>query len=574
MVDVTDTQRRGLSRRARLYLAVIAATTVGLVAPAVSSATTISEFSAGISAGAGVEGIAPGPDGNLWFTEEGKHQVGRITPAGVITEFSTGISGGTGEITAGPDHKLWFSEFSANKIGTITPSGVVTEFSLPASSEPIGITAGPDGNVWFVERGTSMIGRITPSGTITEFPTPTASAEPEGIALGPDGNLWFTERGINRIGRMTPAGASTDFSAGITPGGDVSAITAGPDGNVWFTEPTTQRIGRITPAGVVTEFPVGLGTNGVAAGPDGNLWYTTYGAENAIGRITPAGVATTFSGLSSSGGGIAAGPDGNLWFTEYEANKIGRATVDGPLAITGLASAIMPTSATLAGSIDPRGASVPTSYHFDYGTTTAYGQSTPSQTLLGGSPNTVTATLSGLTPSTVYHYRLVASNATGMSAGADQSLTTAAAPAAKLPPVAPVITKAAQSRVTWRAGNKLAQISRSKHRKTPVGTTFSFSLNEQAAVSFSFTERIGGRKVKGKCVAQSRKNRRRHACKRTVTAARLSFAGHAGINKVAFQGRISRSKKLAPGRYTLVITATNSAGQKSAPQTLTFTIVR
>jgi hypothetical protein len=69
------------------------------------------------------------------------------------------------------------------------------------------------------------------------------------------------------------------------------------------------------------------------------------------------------------------------------------------------------------------------------------------------------------------------------------------------------------------------------------------------------------------------------ACKRTVTAGTLSFTGHSGMNRVVFQGRISRANKLKPGRYTLVITATNtagqtSAGQTSAPQKLSFTIVK
>jgi hypothetical protein len=59
-----------------------------------------------------------------------------------------------------------------------------------------------------------------------------------------------------------------------------------------------------------------------------------------------------------------------------------------------------------------------------------------------------------------------------------------------------------------------------------------------------------------------------------VTAGTLTFAGHSGTNKVVFQGSISRSKKLNPGRYTLVIVAMNSAGQRSAPRKLSFTIVK
>jgi hypothetical protein len=139
-----------------------------------------------------------------------------------------------------------------------------------------------------------------------------------------------------------------------------------------------------------------------------------------------------------------------------------------------------------------------------------------------------------------------------------------------LSPVPPTISSVHQSHSIWREGSKLAQISAKK--KPPVGTTFSFSLNEPAAISFSFTQLVR-RKVKGKCVAHTKKNRRRPACKRSVTAGALSFTGHSGTNKVKFQGRISGAKKLKPGRYTLVIRASNSVGY-SSPRSLIFTIVK
>ena len=60
----------------------------------------------------------------------------------------------------------------------------------------------------------------------------------------------------------------------------------------------------------------------------------------------------------------------------------------------------------------------------------------------------------------------------------------------------------------------------------------------------------------------------------TVTQGTLSFPGHAGLNKVVFQGRISPSKRLGLGAYALGITATNSVGERSSPRSLNFTIVK
>ena len=227
-----------------------------------------------------------------------------------ITEFRTPPNSEPFGMTAGPDGNLWFLEIAANKVGRLTPAGQLTEFPLPPAQHSSmtmlnAITAGPDGNLWFTEEDASKIGRITPAGQLTEFAVP----NPLWITAGPDGNLWFTEGG--HIGRITPTGQITLFSE---PGGPVS-ITAGRDGNLWFTEDEGNQIGRITPTGQLTEFPLPTHVSPwmIVAGPDGNLWFTEIDASQ-IGRITPNGQITEFSLPSNSNNawGITAGPDGNL----------------------------------------------------------------------------------------------------------------------------------------------------------------------------------------------------------------------------------------------------------------------
>ncbi len=51
----------------------------------------------------GAEGIAAGPDGNLWFTEPFAKAIGRVTPGGQITEFPVSSGNAPDEIAAGPD---------------------------------------------------------------------------------------------------------------------------------------------------------------------------------------------------------------------------------------------------------------------------------------------------------------------------------------------------------------------------------------------------------------------------------------------------------------------------------------
>jgi hypothetical protein len=93
-----------------------------------------------------------------------------------------------------------------------------------------------------------------------------------------------------------------------------------------------------------------------------------------------------------------------------------------PTATTGSAVATTTTSEALVGTVNPNGTG--TRYHFQYGTTTAYGATTPSITAgVGVSPVQGTVALNGLTPGTVYHYRIVAVSSAGTVDGTDATFT-------------------------------------------------------------------------------------------------------------------------------------------------------
>jgi hypothetical protein len=161
-----------------------------------------------------------------------------------------------------------------------------------------------------------------------------------------------------------------------------------------------------------------------------------------------------------------------------------------------------------------------------------------------------------------------------VTATASSSAVTVSAAPTILPilaPARPVITSLRQSASRWRRGSKLARVS--ARRRAPVGTIFSLTLSVASTLSFRFTQEVDGRKVSGRCVAKSKRNSRHKVCRRTVTRGALSFGGHAGTDKLAFQGRLSAHKRLRPGRYTLTVIATNTAGLRSLPRSLRFTIV-
>jgi streptogramin lyase len=71
--------------RQRWFVTAILAVSVSLLAH-VALGQLITEFPVP-TASSGVLGITAAPDGNLWFTEQSANKLGRITLAGVITEF-------------------------------------------------------------------------------------------------------------------------------------------------------------------------------------------------------------------------------------------------------------------------------------------------------------------------------------------------------------------------------------------------------------------------------------------------------------------------------------------------------
>jgi hypothetical protein len=157
--------------------------------------------------------------------------------------------------------------------------------------------------------------------------------------------------------------------------------------------------------------------------------------------------------------------------------------------------------------------------------------------------------------------------------GSSGSATPPSGAATPIPtPLTPIVSSLAQSASRWREGSSLARISRAG-AKPPIGTTFSFTLNEAATLRLEFSRIAGGRLVGGRCVPATRRDRGKRACQRTVKAGSLTLLAPAGSDRVRFEGRLSATRKLEPGRYTLAMTALASSGLSSTRRSLTFTIV-
>lgn len=149
----------------------------------------------------------------------------------------------------------------------------------------------------------------------------------------------------------------------------------------------------------------------------------------------------------------------------------GTATQAAPTVATGAASALSVTGATLNGTVDPLGAD--TSYHFEWGTSANYDQTTPAADAgSGNGPGAVSAVLNGLAPDTTYHFRLVGHNSGGTTNGADVTFHTGPAPA---PPAGSGVPDTTITAPFGRVSHK-STVTFHLHSSEP-GSTFQCSLD-------------------------------------------------------------------------------------------------
>jgi hypothetical protein len=139
--------------------------------------------------------------------------------------------------------------------------------------------------------------------------------------------------------------------------------------------------------------------------------------------ISSSCIATPFN---ADGAACQGGAVGTPFFLFTEGTSLRRlfANAYQPGApVTGSSSNVGSSTATASGTINPEGAAVNVS--FDYGTTTAYGQSTAAQsTGVSNASTAFAAELTGLPAGTTIHYRAAAVSDFGKFLGSDQTLTT------------------------------------------------------------------------------------------------------------------------------------------------------
>lgn len=247
----------------------------------------IQEFVTPYKGTAGIHSAVPGPDGTVWFSEQGPNRLGKLIPATKeIAEFQgsylpgkEGISPGGQKHTIRVDSKglVWSSGVPLTRFDPRT--GKFTEF--PDVPSAYGIALDANDNVWYAEfRPNGVLGRVDgKTGKVTKWSPPTPDARPRRLQVDSDGIVWFAEFRAGKIGRFDPRTES--FKEYALPGPDPTPYGFEIDSQhkLWYSSLNTDVFGCLDPkTGQVTEYPFPYRENAtreIFRDAQGRMWFSS-----------------------------------------------------------------------------------------------------------------------------------------------------------------------------------------------------------------------------------------------------------------------------------------------------------
>ena len=386
------------------------------------------------------------------YVGDGDGTIYAVDPAAEeAVPLETTLSGGISGIAIGSGGILYVT-YGSNQLAAIDPSSDTLLWS--ASADLFSITApalGPNGRIFF-----GVGGEV--DGAIYAFDTngnELWSVATNGLieappAVGNDGRLYvgiddFTASDLVALDPADGsliwafgAGGSLNYPLALAADGTVYAGTGNGLASVIGPEialsPPTLDFGTVGVGFSTTQQGLIENTGDAEleiasvsiSGPDASAFVIESGSGS--GTLAPGATRTVTVAFSPSSAGDKSATLTATSTTGSASSSLIGTGVDAPSATTNPATDVGATSATFNGFVNPNGAE--TTVIFEYGLTTEYGSTASAvQSPLAASTGSqaVSAAITDLEPGTTYHYRVVASNTAGETAGGDQTFTTGAA---------------------------------------------------------------------------------------------------------------------------------------------------
>ena len=251
------------------------------------------DFTAGYIGTAGIHSAVPGPDGSVWFAEQGPNILGKWdSKTQKITEYQDPFASGDQGIKGrGSKHTLRLDP-SGNVWSSGTP---LTKFDpetlkftyFPEVPAVYDVKADKNGDVWFAAPVVNKIGKVDgKTMKVTQWTALTTDSYPRRLEIGADGMIYSGEFNAGKMLQFDPkTQAVKEYQL---PGPDPSPYGMGvdADGNIWYDSHNMDELGRFDPkTGKVTEYPFPHYENcgrEFFRDSQGRMWYGT-SPNNKVG---------------------------------------------------------------------------------------------------------------------------------------------------------------------------------------------------------------------------------------------------------------------------------------------------
>ena len=353
-------------------------------------------------------------------------------PAGVAVSEA---SGDVYVVDAGNNRVEHFDSTGSTVLGEFNGSAAPTgAFAAPEaiavdnSTNPLDPSAG---DVYVADTGHSVIDKFSASGTYLGQLTSGSEGEPfgtiDGVAVDPEGVVWVYQSS-GEIDSYSDGLENEFLSARTFALGTFTSpgLAVDSEDNLYVND-GFHNVVKVNSEGELLSVVEEEETTGVAVDQSSNDVYLDNVASVAMFSSEGALRERFGAGALSGGSGIAVNStSGTVYVAESsgDAVQIFDVVVLPDVGVEPV-SALTPSSVTLNGTVntDEEGEAT---CSFEYGTSTAYGQSAACSEAVpsGNTPAPVSASVTGLQPDTVYHYRLDATNANGTNKGPDEQFKT------------------------------------------------------------------------------------------------------------------------------------------------------